>query len=158
MNVIAGTGHRPNKLGGYSRKANNHLVDLAVFGLQQLKPDVVISGMALGWDLALAQAAWELRIPIHAYVPFIGQESQWPADAQEFYQYTLALCEKTVIVSEGGYSAWKMQIRNEAMVKAANHILAIWDGSSGGTANCVKFAMKCKKPITNLWPIYGFEV
>lgn len=156
--IVAGTGHRPNKLGGYSQKANNHLVDLAVFGLQHLKPDVVISGMALGWDQALAAASIRLGIETHAYVPFLGQESQWPAASQDTYKGLLLCCHRVVFTSEGGYSAWKMQIRNEEMVKAANHILALWDGSEGGTANCMMFAKKCKKPITNLWPIYGFEI
>jgi hypothetical protein len=30
-------------------------------------------------------------------------------------------------------------------------VLAYWDGSSGGTANCIKYAEKKKKPIINLF-------
>lgn len=40
------------------------------------------------------------------------------------------------------------------MVDDADRILALWDGSSGGTANCVGYANDIKKPITNLWPVY----
>jgi len=61
---------------------------------------------------------------------------------------------RIVHVCEPGYAAWKMQRRNEAMVDACTHVLALWDGSSGGTENCVKYAEKKRKPIINLWAIW----
>jgi hypothetical protein len=36
--------------------------------------------MARGWDLALAKAAVELGLPLFAAIPFVGQESRWPAE------------------------------------------------------------------------------
>ena len=56
MNV-AGTGHRPNKLGGYDDDIYQRLVTLAMTYLEETRPKRVISGMALGWDQALAEAA-----------------------------------------------------------------------------------------------------
>jgi uncharacterized phage-like protein YoqJ len=46
-----------------------------------------------------------------------------------------------------------MQIRNEWMVDNAHIVLALWDGSSGGTGNCIKYANRksVNKPIINLW-------
>ena len=35
-----------------------------------------------------------------------------------------------------------MPTRNEYMVDLADKIIAVWDGSNGGTANCVKYAEK----------------
>ena len=37
------------------------------------------------------------------------------------------------------------------MVDNCTHVLAMWDGSEGGTANCVKYAQAVNKPIINLW-------
>lgn len=54
--IVAGTGHRPNKLGGYGDDVFERLVALARTYLWHMEPWHVISGMALGWDQALAQA------------------------------------------------------------------------------------------------------
>lgn len=149
--LLAGTGHRPTKLGGYSREATSHVFRVAAHALDELKPTAVISGMALGWDSALAFAALEAQIPLVCAIPFRGQESQWSPKSQEWYHKVLNAATKVVIVSPGEYSAAKMQVRNEWMVDHADHIAALWDGSSGGTSNCVRYARAKKKPITNFW-------
>lgn len=150
--VLAGTGHRPDKLiGGYSEETFRRLVSLARWALEKHTPTWIISGMALGWDQALAQAAVESRIPFDAAVPFAGQESRWPKLSIEKYKTLLAKARRVVIVSEGGYAAWKMQKRNEWMSNNASALLALWNGSDGGTANCVKYARGIGKPIHNVW-------
>jgi uncharacterized phage-like protein YoqJ len=151
MNIIAGTGHRPNKLGGYSDKVFYRLVDLAKASLAQYKPDIVISGMALGWDQALAEAATRLKIPFIAAVPFIGQENSWPEDSQDYYMELLDQASEIITVSDGGYHPRKMQLRNIWMVDRSEKILALWDGSRGGTFNCVQYALSKKKPVINMW-------
>lgn len=152
--IIAGTGHRPNKLGGYDNNARETLTLIALEWLREHKPDKVISGMALGWDQALATAAILRDIPFIAAVPFKGQEEAWPASSRSRYHAILAYADEVVIVSEGGYSAKKMQIRNEWMVNKADRILAMWDGTPGGTGNCIRYARNIGKPIDNLYEIY----
>ena len=46
--------------------------------LERARPDAVISGMALGWDQAVARATADLGIPWVAAITFEGQESKWP--------------------------------------------------------------------------------
>lgn len=150
--IICGTGHRPTKLGGYGTEASVRLIKVAKAELLRLKPARVISGMALGWDTALAQAAVTLNIPFNAYIPFKGQESMWPCKSRNEYRDLLDMASEYIIVSEGGYDAEKMQVRNEAMVDACDLVLALWDGTSGGTANCVHYAKKAGKPIENCYP------
>lgn len=84
--IIAATGHRPLKVGGYGRQAYLRLFDVAFAYLREeqnkhagLKHHglVAVSGMALGWDHAFAAAAWNLGIPFLAIVPFEGQEQRW---------------------------------------------------------------------------------
>lgn len=153
--IVSGTGHRPDKLGGYDVATFNRLVDLATAWLKANRPSLVISGMALGWDQALAKAAIDLGIPVHAYVPFIGQADKWPKRSCEEYSKLLLQCTETKVICPGSYSPEKMQIRNERMVDACDLVLALWDGSSGGTANCVTYAeFDAMKPVTNLWPQY----
>jgi uncharacterized phage-like protein YoqJ len=57
-----------------------------------------------------------------------------------------------VIVCEGGYHPDKLQKRNIWMVDRSTAVLALWDGSKGGTANCVKYAEKVSVPVFNVWP------
>jgi uncharacterized phage-like protein YoqJ len=148
--IIAATGHRPNKLGGYGVGAKMKLRRLAHEYLERVKPDGVIVGMALGWDQAVGFAAVGLGIPVHAAVPFEGQESAWPPEAQQEYRSLIICCASRTVVFPGGYCAYAMQLRNEWMVERCNRVMAMWDGSPGGTANCIEYATKRGVPIDNL--------
>ena len=151
--IVAGTGHRLDKLGGYATWAYNLLVQLAVMILSALKPTKVISGMAIGWDQALAEAAVRLGIPFVAAIPFVGQESRWPKKSQEQYRELLAKAEVVVDTSNGqSYHPRLMQVRNEWMVNALGDtgiLVALHDGSTGGTANCIKYAKSKRTRIRN---------
>lgn len=142
------TGHRPNKLGGYKTPnatqtaIRAQLRNLLAHWLSVEPGLEVISGMALGVDQWWAEEAMELNIPVHAFIPFWGQESKWPAESQAIYRGLLSRCA-TVQASANYYSAAVMQTRNIDMVNAANWHVAVWDGSSGGTGNCVAY-MKSK--------------
>lgn len=152
--IVCGTGHRPDKLGGYSHKVFYDLVDLAKVNFNVTKPDIVISGMALGWDMALATAAYSFGIPFIAAIPFAGQEQRWSSEEKLRYYDLLAKSTSKVYTSKGGYSNYKFQIRNMWMVDNSDVVLALWDGSEGGTYNCVKYAEQKKKPIVNLYEEY----
>lgn len=149
--VICGTGHRPNKLGGYGPDVFARLVDLATKAIKKYQPSSVISGVALGWDMALASAAIDLGVPFTAAVPFEGQETRWPETNRSIYRQSLSKATKVVYVCDPGYAAWKMQRRNEWMVDNASLVLALWDGSPGGTGNCAEYAHRIAKPVVNLW-------
>ncbi len=156
--IIAGTGHRsdklPDKKTGYKLPNPTYIKICQATDklLRELKPEKVISGMALGFDQYLASVAIKLGIPVIAAVPFKGQECKWPAQSQKAYNKLLSLVSEIVIVSEGEYSAAKMQIRNEWMVNRADAVIACWDGSNGGTCNCVKYAESINKTIYRIDP------
>lgn len=151
--ILAATGHRPDKLGGYGDDVLDRLRRGARRYMER-RGDVstAISGMALGWDTAWAMAAIDLGIPLIAAVPFTGQESRWPEASQVRYRELLGKAARVEIVCAGGYSASKMHKRNEWMVDHCDELVALWDGSDGGTANCVAYATFCEKPIDHLWP------
>lgn len=155
--IYAGTGHRPEELGGYGEDASEKLTDFAICILPLWQPSKLISGVALGWDQALARACSLLGKPWIAAVPFEGQESIWPETAQIAYRELLSKASEIVIVCEGGYAPWKMEKRNEWMVdRAVSGMLALWNGvQTGGTYNCIKYARKVGRPVHNLWP--GWE-
>lgn len=150
MSVIAATGHRPNKLGGYGEAAADRLFRLAKWYLNDTMPDRVISGMALGWDQAFARAAAHLRIPFTAAVPFRGQDGTWPPASRAAYSTLLALADAVVVVSDGGYSGRKMMLRNQWMVDNCDVLCAVWDGSAGGTSACVGYAKRAGRVVDNI--------
>lgn len=156
--IIAATGHRPKSLKtGYDLAP---LIALAKPWLAARAPSVILSGMALGWDQAVAIAALDLGISVHAYIPFNGQADAWPTHSQVAYQNLLLRCAYIKVVSPGGYEPWKMQVRNEAMVDDCDSVLALWNGEkTGGTYRCVEYAeKKARKPVSNVWDIYDMEL
>lgn len=155
--IICGTGHRPNKLGGYSKDVFDKGVQVASFSLMLRSEPIekVISGGALGWDQMLAQAALNLTMPLTLALPFTGFWNKWPKSSQDYLEYLVSQANEVKYVCEEGYAPWKMQKRNEWMVDNSDLVLALWDGSAGGTSNCVKYAEKVGKPITNLWEQYA---
>ena len=149
--IISATGHRLGpKLGGYDKSVFKDLVLLARHSLLISKPKKVISGMAIGWDQAVSFAAYDLSIPYIAAVPFQGQEAKWPEESQKLYRDLLSLAEHVEVVSPF-YSSRNMQVRNEWMVDRADEMLALWDGTFGGTHNCIIYAEKKGVPIRNVW-------
>jgi uncharacterized phage-like protein YoqJ len=121
--------------------------------LRQKEDIEVISGMALGVDQWWAKAALDLGIPYHAYIPFKGQESRWPEQSVKGFEHLLLNAKDMKIVCEGGYAPWKMQKRNEAMVDDAEVCVAVWDGTKGGTGNCVEYIIKQGKPLFLIDPV-----
>lgn len=152
--IVAFTGHRPDKLGGYKLPNDTYIkvcrdIDWL---LKELNPEKVISGMALGVDQWAANIAYKLGIPFVAAIPFEGQELAWPEASQKTYRILRKLASEEVIVSSGGYSADKMQIRNIWMVDNCDSLIAVWDGSKGGTGNCVEYAKSVDRKIYQIDP------
>jgi uncharacterized phage-like protein YoqJ len=150
--IVAGTGHRPDKIGGYSEANFKKLVALAEKSLKEIGASKVISGMALGWDQALAQAAINLKIPLIAAVPFTNQDKVWTDKSKKYYQELLTKANVTINVSEmDDFKSEYMQKRNVWMVDNCDILLAMFDGTSGGTANCVRYAESKNKKIINIY-------
>jgi uncharacterized phage-like protein YoqJ len=147
--IVGGTGHRPDKLGGYGKNPTAVAIAAAAGAeLDRLRPALVLSGMALGFDQWLAWLAVRRSIPFVACVPFEGQERRWKAEQQSAYRVLLAKAEDVVHVCGPGYAGWKMQRRNEYMVDGCGTLLAAWDGTDGGTANCVRYAQRVGRDLT----------
>ena len=153
--ILAVTGHRPQKLGGFSDTNLCKLKEFAEKTLEymntQYKISYVITGMALGWDMAVAEACLELNIPYEAYIPCLGQDSKWTDDSRELYKHLIEYAYNIVQVTNQPFTYSCMQERNIAMVKDCDRLLALWDGSPGGTANCVAYAKKIGRSITTCW-------
>lgn len=164
--IIAVTGHRPNKLGGnydinapFNKRLRQIMKDFVEEKLKEANDTItMISGMALGVDTQWALAALELRakypgrILLEAAIPCLNQDKFWRKESKETYRYLIKEADIVTYVSKKEYAPYLMQRRNEYMVNKADILLAIWDGSQGGTANCIKYAQKVKKEIVFINP------
>ncbi|PLS19644.1 DUF1273 domain-containing protein [Bacillus sp. M6-12] len=172
--IITVTGHRPNKLG--NAYDVHHPTNVAIgkkmreFILSQAGYDketntfayegeiTLISGMALGIDTIWALVAIKLKkdfpnkFKLECAIPCKNHPSRWIKESQEIYYNILKQADKVTQVSNEEYKPWLMQKRNEYMVDTADIVFACWDGTKGGTGNCVDYAKKVKKPIYVLHP------
>lgn len=153
---IAITGHRPNKLGNDYDLTSPLITEIKI-RLQSLidehKPTHIISGMALGIDTLWALLAIENNIPLLAAVPCKNQDKMWVEKSKRLYRDILAnSLTDAHYISTKEYTPDCMQVRNIWMVNNCDLLIAVWDGSSGGTGNCVKYAQKTKKPIVIINP------
>ena len=119
-----------------------------------------ITGMALGVDQLFAKAAMKAKeqgadVIIHAAIPCYNQDSKWSYEAKNVYKEILRACDETYIVHRGSYNSFCMQKRNIYMVDLCNELIAIWDGTNGGTGNCVKYAKQTDRKI-NIMPPESF--
>jgi uncharacterized phage-like protein YoqJ len=146
--IVAFTGHRPDKLGPIEDKIDAALDAI----LERLNPTRAISGMAPGIDVRGLRAARRKGIPVTAAIPWIGHpfSGPWEYGAKiDLYYELLEQCDVHEVVCDGDeyYQPWFYQKRNEWMVDNCDAVIAVWDGSGGGTKNCVKYARKVGRPI-----------
>lgn len=155
---ICVTGHRPDKLYGYNLKDSRYKKLFKKFK-ELLIEDCTeaITGMALGADTLFALAVIKLKqegydIKLHCAIPCRNHSKNWNNSDQTLYSYILKNADEVKLVSDEDYRPYLMQKRNEYMVDHADKVIAVWDGSKGGTYNCVKYAEMQNKEIIRIDP------
>lgn len=152
--IIGVTGHRPHKLfktEPYTEHSRKMLVHFATCALKAQKPEKIITGMALGWDQAIAEACIDLGIPFIAAVPCHDYDIKWWHASKAFYRAMLERAEEVVTVKDGPYDVQCLHKRNIWVVDHSDKILALHNGQLSGTFNCIQYANSIKKPIQNVW-------
>lgn len=156
---IAVTGHRPNKMYGYdlSNERWGLLKEKFKQILVEQNCDEAITGMALGVDTVFALAVLELKdegydIKLHCAIPCRNHSCKWPKESVDLYNRILERADTVTLVSDEDYKPYLMQKRNEYMVDETDKLVAVWDGSTGGTGNCVNYAKKVGKEIIRIFP------
>ncbi|MCY1018154.1 hypothetical protein [Pyxidicoccus sp. MSG2] len=145
------TGHQPHLLGGFSEESASRLRAFARQWLQRARPVEVICGMAPGWDLAMAEAALEEVVPLVAALAWPGQGRNWPGEA---YAHLQSLLERAALVhvafSQRAPAMWT--VRDRWVLSRGDHVVALWSGAEGGTAEAIAHARELGRPVENLWP------
>lgn len=165
-NTCCFTGHRPNKLGGYNYlsekniKIKNKTKEVVKDLIENKNVKNFVFGGALGFDQIAFDAVYELKtnfpdIKLILAIPFAQQDANWPQQSSEYWKEQKNKADEVVLVDKlenykiKGYQAdiyypAKMQKRNEYMVDISNYMIACYDGTKGGTGNCVNYWIKKK--------------
>lgn len=166
---IAFTGRRPKDLVGYTESKYTKFISDLTELLKSYGTDTeFICGGAQGFDQLAFIASEKVKetypnCKTHLYLPFQGQESRWLAHGffgQDMYRNHIAQADTSHFVTDltsHDYSAIvkALYARNEAMVNDADIVIALypddeWKTSNGGTAGCMRYAIKQKKPVYQL--------
>jgi len=146
IKIVGVTGHR--KLEHPEEKVKQVVEEY----LTNTNPNVVVVGMALGFDMLVAEICAEKHIPFIAAIPCQGQTKFWNQTQKDRYVFLMKKAWKYKIVSPGGYQVWKMFERNKWIVEKSNMMVCYWNGKEkGGTSGCVAIAAKKDLSITNLF-------
>lgn len=135
--IHAFTGHRPPTIweeNPYSIENHLLLVSFACHILRKHNVEEAISGMALGWDQAVADACILLGIPFIAAIPFKNHGNNWPKASRDHHAELLKSAKKVETCK--GYIH-----RDHWMVDHGQKLIALDKGlPESGTGQTVEYA------------------
>lgn len=154
------TGHRPSKLPWGSAEGDPRCAALkrriadAVEAAYQEGYRHFLCGMAQGCDLYFCEAVLGLRaahpeVTLEAAIPCPSQAAAWSPDQRERYTRLVAACDYETVVS-AQYTPSCMHRRDRYMVDHASLLIAVFDGSPGGTLYTVAYAMRQGVSVADL--------
>lgn len=148
--TVAFTGHR-----SYRGEADNALSH-ALESLYARGFRTFLSGMAVGFDLAAADAVLALRrrcpdVRLVAVIPFRGQEHTFSPAERQHYREVLEAADASVVLAEA-YHPGCFRARNDWLVAHAAWLVTWYDGSAGGTHYTVGRAVRAGRMLLHLHP------
>ncbi|MBQ3108089.1 MAG: DUF1273 family protein [Clostridia bacterium] len=155
MKTMCFTGHRPDKLPWGN---DEHAPECRTFRLRLMAAVYhaveegytrFLTGMAEGIDLMAAEIVLTLR----EAKPEIQLECALPyrKNGSARFQRILQQADTVTTVSENYHSAC-MRMRNRYMVDQSDMVLAVYNGSSGGTKQTIEYARTQGKKVQVLTP------
>ncbi len=147
------TGHRPNKLPwGYNERGIRFFLfknKLRKTIEESIKNGYkyFISGMALGSDMLCAEIVLNLKkkhpnIMLECAIPCINQTKKWLKTSIDRYNAIISEADKVTYVSNKAYFNGCMQNRNKYMIDTSSLLIAVYNGSPGGTKQTIDYATK----------------
>lgn len=144
------TGHRPEKITENVDiiKANLRTEVLKAIDLGY---DTFVTGMAPGTDTWAGEIVMELKkndsnIKLFCAIPFRGVEKNRTPELQEKFHEILDNSDGSHYLS-GKYKRWTFLARDEWMVDHSSYVIAVFNGSYGGTEYTLDYARKKERKI-----------
>ncbi len=159
MKTVCFTGHRPEKLNFTENDIRferfENLLFKIVDRLSLLGCENFISGMARGFDIWAAEAVCLLKekkeVRLVCAVPFPEQSKSWAKSERQRWNNIISHSDDVVIIFEK-YRKSCFHERNRYMVDNSHVVVCLYDGTSGGTAYTVNYALKKGKVVIQIDP------
>ena len=157
------TGHRPEKLPWGDNETDPRCAALkqklydAIEGAYDEGMRHFICGMARGCDFYFAEAVIELRrqkgdVSLEAAVPCPTQANSWSETDRARWRSLLAQSDLETLVQDR-YTKGCMLRRNRYMVDHSALVIAVYDGTPGGTRRTLEYALRQKIPFVDIPPV-----
>lgn len=134
--------HKPGDLLKFAR--------LIVFRMTEEGATEIITGMAQGWDMAVALACVEGGVPFIAALPFPQQADKWHPVLQDQYA-RLIQSAKAVVVTGKMPLNHNYHKRDRFIVDSCVELWSLCDGRPGGTSKTVLYAHDVGRSVVSLW-------
>lgn len=146
------TGHRPEKLAEDKKKIIKAL-ERAIISAINEGYTTFISGMSRGTDIWAAEIVLKLRrkysIKLICAIPFKNFNGNWDVFWKIHYNKILSKADLIKYICES-YRPDCFQVRNEWMVNHSSQVIAIYNGTPGGTKNTIRYATKNRVKVINI--------
>lgn len=163
MSSCCFSGYRPSKLSFGDDERDVRCVELKeqlTYEIVKMLADGVTTfytGMAMGVDIWCAELVLILKprnkdIRLIAVIPHEGQANYWDEHWRDRYFKALSQVDEKVLI-QMNYTKDCMHKRNRYMVEHSQHLIAVWDGQTGGTAYTLNYAKKKGLNIVILKPL-----
>lgn len=156
------TGHRPEKLPWGNDESDPRCLKLKEWIRDAVETAYTegkrhfICGMARGCDFYFAEEVISLRarradVTLEAAIPCAHQSVSWSAFHRVRWEKLVAACDRTTIL-QGEYTPDCMLRRNRYMVEHSSLVIAVYDGTDGGTRRTLEYALREKVEFVDIDP------
>ena len=161
-NTCCFTGHRPEKLPWGLNEADPRCILLKEKLRDALEAAYTegkhhfICGMARGCDFYFAEAVIALRrqypdVTLEAAIPCAVQSASWSERHRSRWEKLVAESDKVTVLQEN-YTPDCMHRRNRYMVQRSSLLIAVYDGTDGGTRRTIECAIREKVSFVDIDP------
>lgn len=145
--IVGVTGHRdveqePGELLAFAR--------LSVEFMQARGVSKIITGMARGWDLKVARAAIDLKVPFIAAMPFPGQAERWALTDRQEWQFAVERAHDIATISPFELNVSYLK-RDRWIVTQCDELWALDSGRPSGSHTTVLYAGEVNRTVRPLW-------
>lgn len=130
-------------------KPTEEIYEQFLYEVDWMKPKAILSGLAVGFDSIVAQAAIDLNIPLWAAIPFPDQHKLWSPEQKKKYEFFLSKAQN-VYVANNTFSNWAYHKRNRHIVDTSHNLIVWLTEVKGGTFKTVEYANQKNKCVINL--------
>ena len=144
------TGHRPEKCKGTETVIRSKLTE-EIHKAVKDGFDTFITGTAPGVDTWAAEEVLKFKeenthIGLICAVPFKGVKRNRTPEQQESFAAILSEADYVEYICQK-YTRWCFHARNKWMVGHAKRVIAVFNGTHGGTENTINYAKKSEREI-----------